>query len=251
MKTFVLTGIMLVGASAALTQAPAGAPAGANGICKDGTYSMSASKAGACRGHQGVGTWYAAALAKSTPAVPPATAAPIAPAKAAAAVPPAAKPAAMPAQASSAIPPGANGICKDGTYSMSATKAGACRGHNGVQTWYASPAAAPTPAAKPAVMPAPASAATKSAAMPAPVPAAAPATASATGKRLSPQEAAAQKTAAPGGGKGLVWVNTASNVYHCTDDAFYGKTKAGAYMSEDAAKAKGAHGDRGKSCAGK
>ncbi len=72
-----------------------------------------------------------------------------------------------------------------------------------------------------------------------------------TGKKLSPAQAAAAKPAAPGGGKGLVWVNTASNVYHCSDDPFYGKTKAGAYMTEADAKAKGAHGERGKTCEGK
>ena len=41
-------------------------------------------------------------------------------------------------------------------------------------------------------------------------------------------------------------VNTASNVYHCPGTQYYGKTKAGAYMTEAEAKAKGADADRGK-----
>jgi Protein of unknown function (DUF3761) len=150
-------------------------------------------------------------------------------------------------------PLGATGICKDGTYSMAATKSGACAGHKGVHAWYAAPAGTAKPAAMPAPTPAPA-AAIQSAPAPIPAataPAAAPATAAAPAKKLSPAQAAAAKPQVPGGGKGLVWVNTSSNVYHCTDDPYYGRTKAGAYMTEDAAKAKGARGDRGQSCAGK
>jgi len=148
------------------------------------------------------------------------------------------------AQAPAGAPAGATGICKDGTYSTAASKSGACAGHKGVQTWYpAAPAMpAPTPASATSIPAAPAP--TPAAGAPAAVPAPA-------AKKLSPAQAAAAKPAAPGGGKGLVWVNTASNVYHCGDDPFYGKTKAGAYMSEADAKAKGAHGERGQNCAGK
>lgn len=173
------------------------------------------------------------------------------------------------AQAPAGAPAGATGICKDGSYSMQAKKGGACRGHKGVQTWYeeasatparSAPAPAPAPARAPAAMPGPANAAVTPS-KPVPPPAAAPApmapsmpapaTKASTGKRLGPAAAAAQKPLAPGGGPGLVWVNTASNVYHCNGDPFYGKTKAGAYMSESDAKAKGARGDRGKVCTGK
>ncbi len=149
------------------------------------------------------------------------------------------------AQVPKGAPADATGMCKDGTYTSGTTKGTACQGHNGVQSWYAASQMNSEPAPVPATS-APAS-------MPAPTPGAAGSSMPATtmGKKLSPAQSAAAKPAAPGGGKGLVWVNTASNVYHCSDDPFYGKTKAGAYMTEADAKAKGAHGERGKSCEGK
>lgn len=233
--------------AAAVAQAPAGAPAGSTGICKDGTYSTQATKQGACRGHKGIQSWYEASAA--TPAAPAA-------AKPSATMSPSKAMPAPVAQASGPAPAGATGMCKDGTYSMQATKQGACRGHQGIQTWFAASAApatapakampAPAPAPPAKAMPAPAPApAPASAAMPAPTPAAAP------GKRLGPAQAAALKPLAPGGGPGLVWVNTESNVYHCNGDAFYGKTKVGAYMSEADAKVKGARAERNKPCTGK
>lgn len=57
------------------------------------------------------------------------------------------------------------------------------------------------------------------------------------------------ETATPGGGDGKVWVNTASKTYHCAGTKYYGKTKAGEYMSEAEAKAKGNHADHKKTCA--
>jgi hypothetical protein len=43
---------------------------------------------------------------------------------------------------------------------------------------------------------------------------------------------AATTAPAPGGGHGLVWVNTESHVYHREGSRFYGTTKKGKYMTE-------------------
>ena len=107
--------------------------------------------------------------------------------------------------------------CKDGTSFSGKTRSGACRGHGGVQSW-------DTGATAPAAT--------------APVP-----TASTPPSRPPPAQ-----TAAAGGGEGKVWVNTASKVYHCPNDRYYGKTKQGAYMSEAAAKAEGDRPSYGKAC---
>lgn len=147
------------------------------------------------------------------------------------------------AQAPAGAPAGANGQCNDGTYSMSASKKGACRGHKGVKTWFAASAPSSAPAAAPAAAPAP---------TPAPTPAAAPATAPTPAP--APAPAKTSKATAPasapaaGGGPGLVWVNTGSNVYHCYGSRYYGTTKAGKYLTEAQAKAAGARPDHGKSC---
>jgi Protein of unknown function (DUF3761) len=134
-------------------------------------------------------------------------------------------------------PAGSTGQCKDGTYTSAPSKQGACRGHQGVKEWFAAAATPATPA-KPAVTPAtPATPA-------APAAAATPAPAKSTASHTS----TASMTQAPGGGPGMVWVNTATNVYHCPGSQYYGKTKAGSYMSEADAKAKGAHADHGKPC---
>jgi hypothetical protein len=138
-------------------------------------------------------------------------------------------------------PAGATGQCKDGTYSTAASKQGACRGHQGVKEWYATAPASPS-AAAPA---SPAPSAPKVAAS-APAPAAAPA--AKTSPASSPASKAAAMPQAAGGGPGLVWVNTSSNVYHCYGSNYYGKTKEGSYMSEADAKAKGAHADHGHAC---
>jgi len=130
------------------------------------------------------------------------------------------------AQAPSSAPAGTTGLCKDGTFWSGPTKKGACRGHKGVQTWYAASGAAAGSPAAPAATPA-------------------PATATATAKKTT---AAPSATAAPGGGPGMVWVNTPTHVYHCSGDRWYGKTKTGTYMTEAAAKAEGDRPDHGKPC---
>src|SRR5208282_4020740 len=134
------------------------------------------------------------------------------------------------AQAPAGAPAGATGLCNDGSYWTGASKSGACRGHKGVKTWYASTSSAPAPAAAAA----PAATAT-------PAPAAAPAAAPVAKAPKTTAASGTSATPAPGGGPGLVWLNTSTKVYHCPGTKYYGTTKAGAYMTEAAAKAKGAH----------
>ncbi len=141
-------------------------------------------------------------------------------------------------------PSNATGQCKDGTYSTASSKSGACRGHNGVKDWYAAAALAAGAPASPAPQ-----------ATPVTVASTAPSRSAATAGTPTSQTASkgpkanlANKPAAAGGAPNLVWVNTGTNVYHCYGTDFYGKTKAGSYMSEADAKAKGARPDHGNAC---
>ena len=127
-------------------------------------------------------------------------------------------------------PAGTMGICIDGSYSSSAEKKGACRGHKGVKEWYE--------------VSAPAATATTTVTTPAPSTTTTKATTTSVGGGIAP----APMSVAPGGGNGNVWSNTSTKVYHCSGDKYYGKTKHGEYMSEADAKAKGYHADHGKAC---
>jgi hypothetical protein len=253
----IVTTLGLIVTCAVHAQAPASAPAGTTGQCKDGTWYSGASKKGACHGHQGVKEWYGSADASTS-----STSTTKSTAKTASSTPAAMSSSSKDTHATSTTstastaatgtpPADATGLCNDGTYYSGASKKGACHGHKGVKTWYgaasttsasttsasttaasttsATPAAKPAPAAMPAATPTPAPA------KPAMAPAATPTTA-ATG---SP---------APGGGAGKVWVNSSSKVYHCQGDRYYGATKAGEYMSEADAIAKGNRAAHGKSC---
>ena len=223
-------------AAASHAQVPAGAPAGTTGMCKDGSYSSADAKKGACRGHKGVKEWYA------TDASAPAATKSAATSDTKASKKTKETPAATASTA--AAPAGSTGQCKDGTYTDTDTKKGACRGHKGVKEWYGATAAAAAPAPKAAPAPAPAPMPT---AAPAPAKPAAPAPAPAP-TRAAPASTTAATAPAPGGGAGKVWVNTESKVYHCSDDRYYGKTKQGEYMTEADALAKGNHASHGKTC---
>lgn len=177
-------------------------------------------------------------------------------------------------------PAGAIAQCKDGTYFSGTSHKGACKGHKGVKEWLdktsssssaatASDTASTTKKSKkskkatdtgtaastaaPASAPAPAPKATPTAPAPAPMPAPAPkATPAAPAAKAAPTPPtpASQLPQKPGGGPGMVWVNSASKVYHCPSDEWYGKTKEGSYMTEAAAKAAGNHAAHGKECSG-
>ena len=142
------------------------------------------------------------------------------------------------AQVPAGAPAGTTGKCKDGTFTSAAKRQGACRGHKGIDTWYANDTTSTSSSSKPA----PAAPAPAAAASPQPAPSAP------SSKPSSAKGAASTKTAAPGGGPGLVWLNTASNVYHCYGKEYYGTTKAGKYMTEADAKAAGGRPDHGKAC---
>jgi hypothetical protein len=136
------------------------------------------------------------------------------------------------AQAPAGAPAGATGLCNDGTYYTGANKRGACRGHQGVKQWFGTPSdnGNTAPATGGTSQPSPNAPATSSPAR---------------------SQAAAGGTAAapaPGGGADKVWLNTASNVYHCPGTKYYGTTKAGTYMTEAEAKGQGARPDHGKPC---
>ncbi|MDQ6618508.1 MAG: DUF3761 domain-containing protein [Pseudomonadota bacterium] len=126
------------------------------------------------------------------------------------------------------VPAGSTGECKDGSFSSTPTKRGACAGHGGVKYWYDSKKTAAGTETKSSVTTATPNVDTT--------------------RNSASKSSSMPTTAAAGGGDGKVWVNTSSKVYHCSGDKWYGKTKKGEYMSEADAKAKGNHADHKKTC---
>ncbi|NML31342.1 DUF3761 domain-containing protein [Paraburkholderia antibiotica] len=132
------------------------------------------------------------------------------------------------AQVPASAPAGTTALCKDGSFSSSAIKKTACKGHKGVKTWFG--------------------ATVSGAATASPSSAAIVTGASTTAAAVAPTVTASTTPVASGGGSGQVWVNTKTKVYHCSGDPVYGKTKQGQYMSEAAAKTAGDHAAHGKTC---
>jgi uncharacterized protein DUF3761 len=115
--------------------------------------------------------------------------------------------------------------CKDGTTYSGSHRIGACARHGGVKEWTSSESTATSPG--PAV--------------PTPNFPATPRGATANPPANLPGTGAAV-------GAGQVWVNTATHVYHCPGDRWYGKTKHGEYMSEGQARTTGNRPDHNKAC---
>ncbi|HEY3705532.1 MAG TPA: DUF3761 domain-containing protein [Terracidiphilus sp.] len=211
-------GALLAAATACYAQAPAGAPDGATGQCKDGSYTKAHTKSGSCKGHQGVQTWYATVGGATDPDIK----GPSRDQKAAR----------QTSKSDSVVNPTDNSA-------VSAQRADAInkKSPNAV-------VATPTNNGNTIKGPGANGSADANAS-------ANGSTSGNTAKRSASGSMAgstAGRQAAPGGGPGLVWLNTSSNTYHCYGTTHYGTTKNGKYVSEKDAMNAGAKPDHGKSC---
>jgi len=186
-------------------------PADATALCKDGTYSTIPNKAQSCRGHQGVKTWYQTVGGPDDPSLKGGTGTQHSNGKHA-------------ASANSTVNPNESQANVSGSRAQAVNK----KSPNAVVA---------TPSDNGKTIPGPAMNGT-----------AAQNGMAGNGAKGSSGHGMTAKTAAPGGGPNLVWVNTDSNVYHCYGTQYYGKTKQGKYESEQQAQQAGAKPDHGKSC---
>jgi flagellar hook-length control protein FliK len=208
--------VALVGALLAV-DAYADAPAGATALCKDGTYYSGTTHKGACKGHQGVKDWLDKTADATTAPKTASDTATTTKSKAKTKTTDATTPATTDATASKA-------------------KSKSKKPTDAATPVAPATTAAPATTVAPAATAAPASTAASSAKSTAPK------------SEPTPPTPASQITQKPGGGAGMVWVNSTSKVYHCPGDEWYGKTKEGSYMTEAAAKSAGNHGSHGKEC---
>jgi hypothetical protein len=211
-----LLAALLSASVACMAQAPASAPDGATGQCKDGTYTTSAKKSGACRGHKGVKTWFATVGGSTDPDIKGARPSQSTSAKQA-------------AKSDETVNPHDNS-------NVSSARADAINKKSGN-------AAVATPNDSGKTLPGPAANGSTAANS------SANGSSSRNSAKGSSSASVAGRTAAPGGGPGLVWLNNKSNVYHCYGSEWYGKTKNGKYVSEKDAMNAGAKPEHGKSCA--
>ena len=124
-----VTGLFVLAVTAFVTPIDAKTtrkPKGATAQCEDGSYSHAKTQQGACSSHGGVKTWYGDSAA-ATPAAPSS--------KTATSTSRAPRPPRASASTPAATPTGAAAQCKDGSYSSTKTRSGACAGHGGVATW--------------------------------------------------------------------------------------------------------------------
>lgn len=125
-----LCAVMLVGSAAyaqdsgsgqtASGQSVGGVPSDALGLCKDGTYVSTGSKATACSRHGGLKIWYPDGPGTATAADY--------------ATPESGRAATK--EKVGGVPSDALGLCNDGTYVSTGSKQTACSAHGGMKIWY-------------------------------------------------------------------------------------------------------------------
>jgi hypothetical protein len=236
-------GALLAAATACYAQAPSGAPDGATGQCKDGSYTTAKTKSGACKGHQGVQTWFATVGGPTNPDI-----------KGPSRDQKAAKHSSKsdnvvdPRDNSTVSSQRADAINKKSPNAVVATpnnNGNVIKNDNANGGTNAAPGSRATTAGGTGATGKSSTnglAATNGSA-------ASGGNSARNTSRRSSSGSVAGHTAAPGGGPDMVWLNSETNIYHCYGSANYGKTKSGKYVSEKDAVNAGAKPSRGKSCA--